>query len=178
MPTQKRQMTTGKNMLAIGACGVVACVAVSLISLMVMGVLAAVFGLQDDLPFFSDNSLSSQIEEGVQLALLLGMMNFVLFFITIPAAWLALGFTLGRKPRKGIVKPISYYRDAMIGGALLVGLTTGIFASLDNSWISGLSSALVGSSVGAAAGAVCALIYLLIVKPAKLYTEPDAKVFE
>ena len=177
MPTQHRTMTTGRNILAIGACGVVACLSVSLISFILAG--ATAFMNFDRTEFISgEQTVWTQIANGVQLAMLLGLMNFVLFFITVPAAWLALGFTLGRKPRKGIANASSYYRDAMIWGALLVGLTTGVFGAMDDKLIVSTAAGVTGAMIGASAGAICAFVYLLIVKPTQLYTEPDASVFD
>ncbi|MEO1641775.1 MAG: hypothetical protein AAFR74_00460 [Pseudomonadota bacterium] len=66
---------------------------------------------------------------GAGLALGLSAANWILFFITIPAAWLALGFSIGQFPRKKIIAAAPYYRWSAIWGAILVGVTCSLFGA-------------------------------------------------
>ena len=71
-----------------------ACLGVTLIGLFltfVFGVLEGV-GL---LPTMFDRPNSGFVM-GIQMAAMMSLFNFILFFVTVPAAWLAMGLSIGR----------------------------------------------------------------------------------
>ena len=113
---------------------------------------------------------------GVSGAFQLASYNFLLFFINVPAAGLALGLSIGRLPYRGIVRRAPFIRWGSIWGAILVGGTTGFFGFLD-SMVSGSGALLAGGLVGALAGALCGLLFYAIVKPANQLADVDIDVF-
>lgn len=145
--------------LALFLCSLSACILVSILGFICMGILAAIFG-------FSNVSIgpSGGLTGGMQTAFMLSAMNWFLFFITIPSAWLVLGLSIGRMPRRNITRTAPYLRWGAIWGAILVGVTTGIFASSDG--VLGVAGGLLaGASIGAIAGVACGGLFLTIVKP-------------
>lgn len=153
--------------LASFLCAVAACLLVSLIGF----VLA--FGYTQ----FTALTNGEQSMDGQSGGFLLGMgygtlmatMNWFVGYLTIPAAWLALGFSIGRFPGRGIISAMPYYRWGAIWGAILVGGTTTIATAL----VGGgqdigvpLGAMVAGLSIGALAGAACGWLFLAIVRPA------------
>jgi len=110
------------------------------------------------------NDASRQLAEGAQIAFIVAAMNWVLFFITIPAAWLVLGLSIGRMPRREITRPAPYLRWGAIWGAILVGTTTTILASSEGA-IGAMGALIAGACIGGLAGTACGGIFLAIVKP-------------
>jgi hypothetical protein len=157
--------------LALFLCSLSACILVSMLGFICMGMLSAVFG-------FGNASIgtSGGFAEGMQTAFMLSAMNWFLFFITIPAAWLVLGLSIGRMPRRRIIRPAPYLRWGAIWGAVLVGTTTTIFAS--SLGLSGvLGGLLAGASIGAVAGTACGGLFLLIVRPRQQLGHQAVDVF-
>lgn len=113
---------------------------------------------------------------GVSGAFQLASYNFLLFFINVPAAWLALGLSIGRLPYRGIVHRPPFIRWGSIWGAILVGGTTGFFGAL-SSISSGIGAFIGGVFIGAIAGALCGLLFYAIVKPANQLADVDVDVF-
>ena len=113
---------------------------------------------------------------GVMMGSQLSSYNFILFFITVPAAWLALGFSLGRFPYRGITGQNAYLRWGMVWGAILVGGTTGGFGLLIAP-VFALGALIAGGLIGTAAGAVCGFLFYAIVKPANQLADVDVGVF-
>ncbi|RCL88523.1 hypothetical protein [Hyphomonas sp.] len=151
-----------------------ACLGVTLIGLF----LTFVFGVLEGigmLPTMFDRPNSGFLF-GIQMAAMMSLFNFILFFVTVPAAWLAMGLSIGRFPHQGIAARAPYLRWASIWGALLVGGTTGGFG-VTASLLTGLGAALTGACIGALAGLVCGLLFLTIVKPAQQLHEADISVF-
>ena len=151
-----------------------ACLGVTLIGLF----LTFVFGVLEGigmLPTMFDRPNSGFLF-GIQMAAMMSLFNFILFFVTVPAAWLAMGLSIGRFPHQGIAARAPYLRWASIWGALLVGGTTGGFG-VTASLLTGLGAALTGACIGALAGLVCGLLFLAIVKPAQQLHEADISVF-
>jgi hypothetical protein len=113
---------------------------------------------------------------GAQMALQLASLNFFLFFITVPAAALALGLSIGRFPHRGITALKPYLRWGAIWGVILVGGTTFGFG-----WFGGAASAfgslMAGGSVGLMAGAFCGFLVHAIVAPEKQLSDVDLTVF-
>ena len=151
-----------------------ACLGVTLIGLF----LTFVFGVLEGigmLPTMFDRPNSGFLF-GIQMAAMMSLFNFILFFVTVPAAWLAMGLSIGRFPHQGIAARAPYLRWASIWGALLVGGTTGGFG-VTASLLTGLGAVLTGACIGALAGLVCGLLFLAIVKPAQQLHEADISVF-
>lgn len=150
-----------------------ACLGVSVIGGLMLGfvhILLGVFGMNGTQPF--ESTLTSGILAGLQLAAL----NFVLFLVTVPAAWLALGLSIGRMPHRRIAPRKPYIRWAAIWGAILVGGTTFIFGLMES--IPTAVGALVsGAGVGALAGVGCGLLFYAIVRPDEQLRDVDISVF-
>lgn len=172
--------------IAIFLCGLVACLAVALIAaavLFVINIVSHAFSMGGLDPMMDPGS--GRFTFGVMLALMGGALNWLMFYATIPAAWLALGFSIGRFPRRGIVTPGPYRRWGAIWGAILVSIVTAPAAALFSEpgenplgAIAGFAGGLLGGSmVGGLAGLVCASLFLMIVRPASQIRDIDADVF-
>jgi hypothetical protein len=150
-----------------------ACLGVSVIGGLMLGfahMLFGLFGMNGTQPFQS--TLMSGVLTGLQLAAL----NFVLFIVTVPAAWLALGLSIGRMPHRRIAARKPYVRWAAIWGAILVGGTTFIFGLIES--IPTAFGALVsGASVGALSGVGCGFLFYAIVRPDEQLRDVDISVF-
>ena len=152
-----------------------ACLAVTLLGVMCTAMMTLSLGLTGaamNYRLLSSNTFLGGIHVGFQLA----SYNFLLFFITVPAAWLALGLSIGRFPYRGIVRRMPYVRWAAIWGAILVGGTTGAFGLLESP-IHALGALLSGGLIGASAGVGCGLLFHAIVKPANQLSDVDVSVF-
>jgi hypothetical protein len=170
---QRRQFKRIKTGLLMAS--MAACLSVTLLGAVFSSVSALVDGLLGTTtPSFlrSGGGFISGLYGGAQLA----TYNFFLFFITVPAAWLALGLSIGRLPYRGIVRRPPYVRWGSIWGAILVGTTTGGFGFLGG-FLSGLGALLSGGMIGALAGAGCGLLFYAIVKPANQIADVDVNVF-
>jgi hypothetical protein len=151
-----------------------ACLGVTLIGLVVTFVFGVLEGV-GLLPTMFDRPNGGFVM-GIQMAAMMALFNFILFFVTVPAAWLAMGLSIGRFPHKGITARAPYLRWSSIWGALLVGGTTGGFG-VTASLLTGLGAALTGACIGALAGLLCGLLFLAIVKPAEQLHQADINVF-
>jgi len=151
-----------------------ACLGVTLIGLVV----TFVFGVLEGVGLLTTmfDRPNGGFVMGIQMGAMMSLFNFILFFVTVPAAWLAMGLSIGRFPHQGIAARAPYLRWASIWGALLVGGTTGGFG-VTASLLTGLGAALTGACIGALAGLVCGLLFLAIVKPAQQLHEADISVF-
>ena len=164
--------------LASALCGVGACFLVALI-----GVILIFLGVQTTSLFGQDVDLifgSSGFLQGVGMAVLMSAMNWYFGYFTIPGAALALGFSIGRFPRRGITEPAPYYRWGAIWGAILVGGTTAIasaFIPSDGESMVILGAAIGGALIGAAAGFTCGGIFRGIVRPAEQVQRIQVDVF-
>ncbi len=150
-----------------------ACFGVSVIGGLMLGfvhILLGVFGMNGTQPF--ESTFRSGVLTGLQLAAL----NFVLFLITVPAAWLALGLSIGRMPRRRIAARTPYIRWAAIWGAILVGGTTFIFGLIE-SIPTAIGALMSGASVGALAGIGCGFLFYAIVRPDEQLRDVDISVF-
>ena len=172
--------------LACFLCGVNACISVTIIAIIIIFSVSMFDGLTGN----NGNVFGSSrgFLGGSFLALGMSAMNWWLFYITIPAAWIAIGCSIGRFPHRGITRAIPYYRWGMIWGALLVGGTTTFFSTmlgtggwdgltrtLEASYV--LGAALTGGAIGAAAGALCGALFLAIVRPAEQVRRIEIEVF-
>jgi hypothetical protein len=170
-PARRRHIRRVK--LALFLSSLTACLGVSLVGGIALGlahILFGAIGLGRVQPF--DPSLQSGFMTGLQLA----AMNFLLFVITVPAAWIALGLSIGRMPHRGIAARSPYLRWAAIWGAILVGGTTMSFGLLE-SLPTGFGALLSGSIVGAIGGLGCGLLFYAIVRPAEQLRDVDVSVF-
>ncbi|KJS35271.1 MAG: hypothetical protein VR74_16935 [Hyphomonas sp. BRH_c22] len=172
-PVQTRRFKRIKTGLLLAS--LAACLGVTLLGAVFTGLLsmmAGLFGASVNSGLRGSDGLLSGMYGGMQLA----TYNFILFFITVPAAWLALGLSIGRLPYRGIVQRRPYTRWGSIWGAILVGGTTGGFG-LIGGVTSGLGALLSGGMIGAIAGAGCGLLFHAIVKPANQLSDVDVSVF-
>lgn len=166
--------------LACFLCGVAACVSVALVAFAIgflVSITRSLLGVDGAL--IGDEGFWA----GAGVALLLSAMNWWLFYITIPVAWLALGLSIGRFPRRGITRPLPYYRWASIWGAILVGGTSLLFSSASffgrsNPELSfTVGAGFLGIMIGALAGLSCGWLFLAIVKPAEQVQQINVDVF-
>lgn len=150
-----------------------ACLCVTLLGYILLGLMELAFGILG----FGDLAVGqSGVLGGAQMALQLSALNFFLFFITVPAAALALGLSIGRFPYRGITAQLPYLRWGAIWGAVLVGGTTFVFG-LFGGLASAAGALMAGGLLGALAGTVCGFLMHLIIAPARQLTEMDLSVF-
>ncbi|MEO1553341.1 MAG: hypothetical protein AAFR82_05355 [Pseudomonadota bacterium] len=158
-------------------CGMAACILVALIGVILLFLgfqTASLFG-QDAGQIFSGHALL----EGIGFATLMAAMNWYFAYFTVPAAWIAIGFSLGRFPRRGIMRPQPYYRWGAIWGGILVGSTTGIasyFVANMNA-VPALSGFATGALIGGGAGVICGAIFRGIVRPNEQVKQIQVDVF-
>jgi len=168
--------------LAIFLCGLAACVIVTMIGV------AALFGLRavDQILLGGDGEVlasgTAPLMRGAMIAGLAAAMNWLFFYLTIPAAWLALGFSLGRFPRRGILHGAPYQRWGAIVGAVLVALPTLLGAAAFAGDGADAGAVLLGAAgmalgLGALSGLACAGLFLAIVRPERQVRRVDAEVF-
>jgi len=161
-------------LLACFLCGIAASVSVALIAVLIAFVsstISAAFGVTLSLETNDGGLLAGAI-----IAVMMAAFNWYLFYIIVPITWLVLAFSLGRFPRRGVVRHMPYYRWGGIWGALLVGGTTGLFGAMMNNG-SGLGALLTGIIIGGLAGVLCASLFLAIVRPKKQVGMPETDVF-
>lgn len=163
--------------LASFLCGMAACILVTLIGLTLLFLgfqISSLFGRDASLIFGDDGPL-----QGIGFATLMSAMNWYVAYFTVPAAWVAIAFSLGRFPRRGIVEPQPYYRWGAIWGGFLVGTTTGIASYMLSSmnFVTASSGFLTGATIGAIAGLVCGGIFRGIVRPAEQVKQIQVDVF-
>lgn len=161
--------------LALFLSSMAACLLVTLIGVVCTRILMLAMGISGAAANYGLLSGSS-LMGGVSGAFQLASYNFLLFFINVPAAWLALGLSIGRLPYRGILHRKPYIRWGSIWGAILVGGTTGFFGTL-SSIPSGIGALIGGAFIGAIAGALCGLLFYAIVKPANQLADVDVDVF-
>lgn len=167
--------------LAILLCGPAASIGVALISAVIAfiySVLSDALGMNIDI----GGPNSGGFGFGLAIAVLGGAFNWYFFYFTVPAAWLALGFSIGRFPRRGISEAKPYYRWGGIWGAALVGgvtmIAAGLFGSDDGqSVVSAIGGLVGGAAIGALAGVLCAALFRMIVRPEQQMETVDADVF-
>ena len=171
--TSPRQKRVKRVRLALLAASFAACLSVTLMGFIFMGMMELAFGI------LGRNGVAAGqrgFMGGVEMALQLSSFNFILFFITVPAAAVVLGLSIGRFPYRGVTAPMPYLRWGAIWGGILVGGTTFLFG-----WFGGLASALgalmCGGVIGALAGTFCGFLFHAIIQPARQLTEMDVSVF-
>jgi len=171
--TSPRPKRVKRIRLALLVASFAACLSVTLMGYIFLGLTELAFGI------LGWNGLAvgeAGFLGGVRAGLQLAALNFFLFFITVPAAALALGLSIGRMPHRGITALAPYLRWGAIWGAVLVGGTTFVFG-----WFGGAASAagalMAGGAVGGLAGGLCGFLVHRIVAPARQLTDVDLNVF-
>lgn len=160
--------------LALFLSSMAACVAVAILGFILMTASFLLIGLAGQTPGLIVGT--GDFRGGALLAAQLSAMNFILFFITVPAAALALGLSIGRFPSRGISALPSYLRWGAVWGGVLVGGTTFAFGMLGGP-ASGAGGLLCGAAIGGLAGAFCGFLFHAIVQPGRQLTEMDVSVF-
>ncbi|MEM7639740.1 MAG: hypothetical protein AAF269_11845 [Pseudomonadota bacterium] len=163
--------------LASFLCGMAACILVTLIGVILLFLgfqIASLFGQDAGLIFGNEGFL-----QGIGFATLMSAMNWYFAYFTVPAAWVAIGFSLGRLPRRGIVHAAPYYRWGAIWGGFLVGSTTGIasFLLTNMNLATGMSGFATGALIGGFAGVICGAIFRGIVRPTEQVKRIQVEVF-
>lgn len=163
--------------MACFLCGMAACILVSLIGLIFLFI-----GFQTSAVLGRDMSLlfeNHAVFQGLGFATLMSAMNWYFAYFTVPVATVALAFSIGRFPRRGIVRAAPYYRWASIWGAVLVSTTTGLasFFLSDQDLVPALSGWVCGGVIGGVAGLICGAIFRGIVRPAEQVKRIQIDVF-
>lgn len=171
MPARPRKVKRVK--LALLVASFAACLSVTLMGFILIGLMELMIGI---ISFGGLGVGDRGFMSGVQMALQLSSLNFFLFFITVPAAAIALGLSIGRFPRRGITAMRPYLRWGAIWGAILVGGTTFLFG-LFGGLLAGTGALVTGGLVGGLAGAFCGYLVHLIVAPARQLSEIDLEIF-
>lgn len=171
--TAPRPKRVKRVRLALLAGSVAACISVSLMGFLFSGLMHLGFGVigLGGLGLGEDGLLN-----GAELAFNLASLNFFLFFITVPSAAMALGFSVGRLPHRGITALAPYLRWGAIWGGILVGCTTGGFG-LFGGPASAFGALVAGGFIGGVAGGFCGFLMHRIIAPARQLTEMDVSVF-
>ncbi|HRJ02331.1 MAG TPA: hypothetical protein PKV67_16410 [Hyphomonas sp.] len=171
--TSPRPRRVKRVWLATFVASMAACLSVTLIGFILMGVTEALFfsAFGSGLPL-----AKAGFGEGVQLAVALASYNFFLFFVTVPAAALVLGLSVGRMPHRGITAMRPYLRWGAIWGAILVGGVTALFGSFGGA-SSAFGALVTGGAIGAIAGTFCGFLMHKIIDPVRQLTDVDVGVF-
>lgn len=160
--------------LALLLSSMAACVVVAIVGFLVMALSFIVIGLAGQTPGLAVGT--GDFRGGALLAAQLSAMNFILFFITVPAAALTLGLSIARFPHRGITHMTPYLRWGAIWGGFLVGGTTFAFGLFGGA-ASAIGALICGGAIGGLAGTFCGFLFHAIVQPARQVTEMDVSVF-
>lgn len=171
--TTPRPKRVKRIRLALAVSSFAACLSVTLMGFIFLGLMQMASGVMG---FAGLGVGQSGFASGVQTAFQLASLNFFLFFITVPAAALALGLSVGRLPHRGITALMPYLRWGAIWGAVLVGGTTFGFGLFGGA-ASAAGGLVAGAAIGGAAGGFCGFLIHRIVSPARQLTEVDLSVF-
>lgn len=160
--------------LALFLSSMAACVAVAIVGFLLMALSFTVIGLAGQAPGLAVGA--GDFRGGALLAAQLSAMNFILFFVTVPAAAVSLGLSIARFPYRGITSMKPYLRWGAIWGGILVGGTTGAFGLFGGA-ASAIGALMCGGVIGGIAGTFCGFLFHTIVQPARQLTEMDVSVF-
>jgi len=171
--TSPRPRRVKRVRLALLVASFAACLSVTLMGFIFMGLMQLAFGVLgwEGIAVGQRGFLG-----GVQMALQLSSLNFFLFFITVPAAALALGLSVGRLPHRGITALRPYLRWGAIWGGILVGGTTFAFGLFGGA-VAAAGALLTGLGIGGLAGGFCGFLLHRIIAPARQLTEMDVSIF-
>lgn len=182
-PHKVRRLWLSVFLLGPAACLFVAMLGITVLFAMQAG--PALFGLSDNFATLSEEGFP--LFQGAAVAALAAALNWFFFYLTIPAAWIAMAFSLARFPRRRIVRPAPYYRWGVIWGATIVTAVSlfGVLAVYGETGGSGAGelaqrlagAALTGALIGAVAGMGCAGLFRLIVRPARQVREIEVDAF-
>ncbi len=170
--TSPRPKRVKRIRLALLVSSLAACLCVTLLGQILFGMVQLISGVSGNRIMEGQYGFVS----GAMMALMLAGWNFVLFFITVPAAALVLGLTVGRFPYRGITAAKPYLRWGGFCGAFLVGGTTFLFGWVGG-WATAAGALFTGSLVGAAAGIFCGYLIHRIINPARQLNAVDLDVF-
>ena len=171
--TSPRPKRVKRVRLAVLVASCAACLSVTLIGIVSISMMKFALSL------FGESSAvfgHTSVMGGVELALQLSSMNFFLFFVTVPAAALALGLSIGRLPHRGITALAPYLRWGALWGAILVGGTTFAFGLLSAA-AAAAGALITGLGIGGLAGAFCGFLVHRIVAPPRQLAEMDVSAF-
>lgn len=182
MTDDPRSYTTGalrpgkveRLWLGLTLSAVAACVSVTLVSLTISFFLFLVvdaFGLE------AAFDMGGGAYSGVTYALILGIFNFLIFFINVPVTLLTMYFTIGRLARRRVASMRPYLIWASALGSMLVGVTTGVLGSFGAGLGQLAGAALTGLLIGALAGLFCGFLFYKIVRPQEQAFDRSADVF-
>ncbi len=165
--------------LASFLCGVAACVTVSLIAILIAFVYFQISAVSASQSAMNNAMSNGGLLGGAGMATVMAAFNWYVGYITIPVAWLVLGLSLGRFPRRGIIRAAPYYRWGAIWGAILVGTTSSIATGLVAGWqvLSIIGALGTGLFIGAVAGCVCGWLFRAIVRPGEQINNLQVDVF-
>ena len=161
-------------LLACFLCGICASISVALIAAITAFTYSSVTSLFGQAPaqFGERDGFLS----GAFLAVMMSAFNWMVFYAVVPITWLVMAVSIGRFPRRGIVRPMPYYRWGAIWGAILVSLPTLLFSM--SMGASGMVGALLTSvAIGALAGLICASLFMAIVRPESQIRQIATDVF-
>lgn len=161
-----------RNKLACFISSLFAILAVSLSALLIGWIMMLIGYLTGQDFKFQNFSTSGQppFFEGFGAAILFSLINFYVFFITIPVTWFILSQMTGRLAHRAITDKWVYFRMTMFCGMIV---TVG-FCSLPilisftytvDQIVSGLGCLLGGTIIGAIAGLLTGMIFYVIVRP-------------
>lgn len=171
--TTPRPRRVKRIRLAILVAAFAACFTVTLMGLLFGGLMQLAFGI---LGLGGLGIGETGFISGARMAMSLATFNFILFFITVPAAAMALGLSVGRFPQRGITALAPYMRWGTIWGAALVGATTFGFG-LFGGPAAAVGALVAGGAIGGLAGAFCGFLVHRIIAPARQLTEMDVSIF-
>ncbi|MGB3624416.1 MAG: hypothetical protein WA989_01220 [Henriciella sp.] len=161
--------------LACFLCGIAASILVALIALVIAFVYSSVASLTGRSP--GETLATDGFMAGAYMAVMIAGFNWFVFYVVVPVTWLVLGLSIGMFPRRGIRRHAPYYRWGAIWGALLVGLTTGVFGGGMNNSLAAFGAFATGAAIGAVAGLICSALFLAIVRPKAQLSSITTDVF-
>ncbi len=170
--------------LAVILCGFAACVLVALIgfsAIFLVNFIGQVF--LDSVSLSITGPGRGGFVQGLAIAGFASTFNWFFAYLTIPAAIIALGTSIGRFPKRRILNTNTYLRWGAIWGGILVAAPSvfGVFVVSNPSSpveITTILGALLGGlGIGALAGLACAGLFLLIVRPKTQLGDVDTGVF-
>ncbi|MEO0467300.1 MAG: hypothetical protein AAF216_12225 [Pseudomonadota bacterium] len=167
---------------AIGA--VVAVALAGIVILFAITGISALLG-QDNFDGLGPATQNAPIRSGMFVAGLASVLNWYVFYITVPIVTLVLGFSLGRFPKRRIVRPLPYFRWGAIWGAVLVTAPCLFGVAVTGGWDETTatqvarygSGGLTGMLIGGVSGAAIGGLWLAIVRPARQIRDVDTSVF-
>lgn len=171
------------SFLSAMASVVVVTVAGAIVLFALLG-LRSLFGLPE-FPGFGLEASQAPIQRGIFISGLAAALNWWLFYIVVPITTLVLGLSIGRFPKRRILRRRSYFRWSAIWGAILVlapslfgvAVTNEFDSTLDRLALSLISGGLTAILIGGVSGLAVGGIWLAIVRPNQQIKQVDTSVF-